>query len=170
MRNVGLKKLGKKMYAIVAIISVWTMLETSWAGEIEPLKAALISMLGKVQVQHVGANNMDYWFKKGGKAPRVVFIEKNVYPPNCSHTWAVGIDAATGKVASVHPLEMGCPHGYPAKSKTFLMQFQGKSVADVKSLKAYNLDTIAKATGTCKLAADAVRVSLEQFQKVKGKI
>jgi hypothetical protein len=144
------------------------MLETSWAGEIEPLKSALISMLGKVQVQHVGAGDMDYWFKKGGKAPRVVFIEKNIYPPNCSHTWAIGIDATSGKVASVHPLEMGCPHGYPAKSKTFLMQFQGKTVSDLKALDG--IDTIAKATGTCKLAADAVKKSLTQFQKVKGKI
>jgi hypothetical protein len=163
-----MKNVGTKLYTTVAIISVWTMLETSWAGEIEPLKSALISLLGKVQVQHVGAGDMDYWFKKGGHAPRVVFIEKNVYPPNCSHTWAVGIDSASGKVASVHPLEMGCPHGYPAKSKTFLSQFQGKGMSDIKSLDG--IDTIAKATGTCKLAADAVKKSLTQFQKVRGKI
>jgi hypothetical protein len=163
-----MKNVGKNLYSAIAIITLWTMVETSFAGEIEPLKTALISLLGKVKVQHGTSEGLDYWFKDGGRAPRVVFIEKNIYPPNCSHTWAVGIDSATGKVASVHPLEMGCPHGYPAKSKTFLMQFQGKGVADLKALDG--IDTIAKATGTCKLAADAVKKSLKDFQKVKGKI
>ena len=162
------KNLGNKIYSTIAIISLWTMLQSSFAGEIEPLKSALISMLGKVQVQHVGNDSGDYWFQKGGHAPRVVFIEKNVYPPNCSHTWAVGIDTKTGKVASVHALEMGCPHGYPAKEKGFLAQFQGKSIADIKSLDG--IDTIAKATGTCKLAAKAVQASITKYQKVKGKI
>ena len=162
------RTVGKTLYSTMAIIGIWTTLEASWGGEIEPLKSALISMLGKVQVQHVGKDGADYWFQKGGHAPRVVFIEKNVYPPNCSHTWAVGIDTKTGKVASVHPLEMGCPHGYPAKSTTFLSQFQGKSISDVKSLDS--IDTIAKATGTCKLAAKAVQSSITKYQKVKGKI
>src|SRR6266481_2804643 len=99
MRNIG-----KTLYSTIAIISIWTTLQSSFAGEIEPLKMALISMLGKVQVQHVGKAGADYWFQKGGHAPRVVFIERNIYKPNCTHTWAVGIDTKTGKVASVHPL------------------------------------------------------------------
>jgi hypothetical protein len=163
-----MKNAPKYVATSLAIVSLWALIERVQAGEIEPLKSALISMLGKVQVQHQAQGEMDYWFQKGGHAPRVVFIEKNVYPPNCAHSWAIGIDTKTGKVASVHPLEMGCPHGYPAKSKTFLSQFQGKSVADLKTLDG--IDTIAKATGTCKLAADAVKKSITKFQKVKGKI
>jgi len=160
----------KTIYTAMAVISLWTLIETAGAGEIEPLKTALISILGRVQVQHEGSAGMDYWKPKGpvGKATRVVFIERNIYPPNCTHTWAVGMAAKSGKVLSVHPLEMGCPHGYPAKSKDFLSQFQGKSYADIRTLD--NIDTIAKATGTCKLAAQAVKKSINEYQKVKGKL
>jgi hypothetical protein len=165
-----MKKAGKGLYSALAIISLWTVIERASAGEIEPLKTALISMLGKVQVQHEGGDGMDYWKPKAGKgkAGRVVFIERNIYPPNCTHTWAVGIDAKTGRVVGVHPLEMGCPHGYPAKSKDFLSQFQGKGFSDIRTLD--NIDTIAKATGTCKLAAGAVKKSLNEYQRVKGKL
>lgn len=151
---------------VISIVAVWALIERGQATEVESLPSVLKYFLGKVKVQH--GKDGDYWYPVGKKASRVVFIEKNVYPPNCTHTWAIGINTKDGKVAAVKPVEMSCPHGLPAKSKTFLSQFEGKNMASIKTLDS--IDTIAKATGTCKLAGDAVKKAITEFQKVKGKI
>jgi hypothetical protein len=150
----------------ISIIAVWALIERAQATEIESLPSVLKYFLGKVKVQH--GKEGDYWYPVGKKANRVVFIEKNVYPPNCTHTWAIGINTKDGKVSSVKPVEMSCPHGLPAKSKTFLSQFEGKSMASIKTLDS--IDTIAKATGTCKLAGEAVKKAITEYHKIKGKI
>ncbi len=150
----------------IAVVAIWAQIERAHATEIESLASVLKSFLGRVKVQH--GKDGDYWYPVGKKATRVVFIEKNIYPPNCTHTWAIGINTKDGKVAAVKPIEMSCPHGLPAKSKSFLSQFEGKSMATIKSLDS--IDTLAKATGTCKLAGEAVKKAITGFQNVKGKI
>ena len=99
----------------------------------------------------------------------MAFIQKGIYEPNCTHTWAIGIDPKTGKVTQVRVIEMSCPHAFPTKADSFLDQFKGKGPADAATLDS-SIATIAKATGSCKLATDAVKRSIVDFNQVKGQI
>jgi hypothetical protein len=104
-----------------------------------------------------------------GNPTKYAFVQKGVYEPNCTHTWIVGVDAATGKVNGVRVVEMSCPHAYPTKTESFLGQFVGKGLADASKLKS-EVTPIAKATGSANLAIDAVRKSIIAASKLKGKI
>ncbi len=107
-----------------------------------------------------------FYAKNGaGKAARFAVVQQRVYPPNCSHTWVIGLDAS-GKVDDIHVVELGCTHAYPTKEKSFLQQFNGKCLADVKSLKG-SVQTVAKATGSSELAADAVVTAITAVGQLK---
>ena len=80
----------------------------------------------------------------------------------------MGVDKE-GKVTEVRAQEMQCPHAFPAKAASFLDQYKGLGPADVESLKG-KVNTIAKATGSCDLATDAVKASITKFQEIKGQL
>ena len=115
-----------------------------------------------------GKSESAYYSKDAaGKPSQVVFVEKGLYPPNCTHTWVVALDAQSGNVKEVRPVEFSCPHALPTKTASFLDQFKGKGPADAAKLEA-EVTTIAKATGTSVLAAKAVQHSIVTYQKMKG--
>jgi hypothetical protein len=104
--------------------------------------------------------------KANGKPKVVAFVEKNTWQTTCAHTWIVGI-GADGKVTQVVAQEQQCPHAKPAAAASFLEQYKGKGPADTAKLKD-NVTTIAKATGSCELATEAVVHAITTYQKVKG--
>lgn len=158
----------KKTNTLPLILTLWSALELSEARavEIEPMGKALQALLGTPKVFKKGAN-VFYAKNAAGKASAVAVIEKGIYEPNCTHTWAVGIDPATGKVTQVRALEMSCPHAFPCKAASFLDQYRGKGPADVAKLDS-QINNVAKATGSAKLTTAAVQRSIEAFQKLKG--
>jgi hypothetical protein len=154
----------------LAIAACWSLLEQAHAVEIEPLGKALAAALGTTKVfsKKIDGNAVYYSKNAAGKADRYAMVEKNIYPPNCSHTWVVGLDSA-GKVTQIRVNEMGCPHAFPAKQASFLDQYKGKGPADAGKIKG-SVNTIAKATGTCDLASDAVEHSISVYTKSKGQL
>jgi len=147
----------------------------AWAVEIEPLGKALSTILGSTKVSKknlkVGSKEVPVFITKNssGKVERAAFVEKGVYEPDCSHTWAIGIDPEDGKVTEVRVVEMKCPHAFPTKAASFLEQFKGKGPADAEKL-VEGVDVIAKATGSSKLAAEAVKRSIQTFQVAQGQL
>ena len=151
----------------------WMSVERVTAAEIEPMGKAIGSLLGTTKafkkVLNDGNGNVDVFYDKGanGKATKVVFIEKGIYKPDCTHTWAIGLDVASNQITEVRPIEMACPHAFPTKSASFLDQYKGKGPADVATLDS-DVHVVAKATGTCKLATEAVKRSITTLARVKG--
>jgi hypothetical protein len=145
------------------------------AAQFEPLGQAVAASLGtkaafKKSFTFEGSK-LDVFYAKGssGTATKLAFVQNGTYEPNCTHTWIVGIDVATGKVNGVRVVEMACPHAYPTKTESFLGQFKGKAFADATKLKS-DVTPVAKATGSANLAIEAVRRSLVAASKLKGKI
>jgi hypothetical protein len=144
----------------------------SFAAEFEPLGKALQSLLKTTQVKkktlRIQEKDSTAFYSLGAdqKLERLAVVEKGIYEPNCTHTWAIGIDGKTGKIDGIRVIEMSCPHAYPTKEQSFLSQFLGKGPKDKATIQE-KLDVVAKATGSSKLAGDAVIRSLEvwnQFQ------
>jgi hypothetical protein len=104
-----------------------------------------------------------------GKAARLAFVEKGIYKPNCTHTWVVGVDPTTSKVTGIEVVEMSCPHAFPTREKSYLEQYVGKGPMEAKTL-IKQIDTIAKATGSCNLTTDAIVRSITDASKLKGSI
>lgn len=162
-----------------AVIAIFFAMELgrgiAFATEFEPLGKSVATALGTTKAFKKSfafeGKPLDVFYAKGanGKATKYAFVQKGIYAPNCTHTWIVGVDAATGKVSQVRVVEMSCPHAYPTKSESFLGQFKGKGFADAAKLKS-DVTPIAKATGTSNLAIDAVRKSLVAASKLKGKL
>lgn len=152
--------------------AVFALIESAHAVQIEPLGKAIAAALGTTKA-FKNSMNLDgktatsfYYSKDSRGAPEALaFIEKGIYPPNCTHTWVVGVEAKTQKVKEVRVVEMSCPHAFPTKSSSFLAQYKGKGPADAAKLHD-EIDTIAKATGSSKLATDAVKRSIEAAVKV----
>jgi hypothetical protein len=147
----------------------------AFATEFQPLGQAVAASLGtksafKKSFAFEG-KPLDVFYSKdaAGKANKYAFVQKGIYAPNCTHTWIVGVDAATGKVTGVEVVEMACPHAFPTKTESFLGQFKGKGPADAAKLSG-DVTPIAKATGSSNLAVDAVRKSIVAATKLKGKL
>lgn len=104
-----------------------------------------------------------------GHASRFAVVQKGLYEPNCTHTWVIGLDAASSSVDKIEVVEMACPHAFPTKQASFLDQYKGKGPADVASLKG-DIHTIAKATWSCNLTTTAVVTSINAASSLKGKI
>jgi len=149
--------------------------KVSSAVEFEPMGKALTSLLKstKVSKKNVVLDGKDtpvFFAKDGnGKITSLAVIEKGIYEPNCTHTWAIGIDPTQGTVTEVRPIEMSCQHAFPTREGSFLEQFVGKGPADAAKLEK-EVDVIAKATGSSKLAATAVKRAITIFQKNKGSL
>lgn len=156
--------------AQAALVGLWFSLENAHAVQIEPMGKALLNLLKTPKVQQKktqveGADVEVYYVKDGSKVTRAAFIEKGIYEPNCTHTWAIGIDGRTGKVLQVRPIEMSCPHALPTKTDAFLGQYVGKGPADAAKLDA-KIQTIAKATGSSQLATAAVKRAIKNYVKL----
>ena len=145
------------------------------ATEFEPQGQALMALLksSKVSKKTVntakGAVTVFYTKDAAGKPEHAAFVEHGVYQPSCSHTWAIGLDAKKGAVEEVRVIEMGCNHAFPTRAASFLDQFKGKTAADVPKLSG-QITTIAKATGSCDLATDAVKRVLTAWTEVQKQL
>lgn len=141
------------------------------AQEFQSLGSAIKTILGNAGTGAFkkNVNGKDVYYSKNGqgKAARLAFVETGIYKPNCTHTWVVGVDPASSKVTGIEVVEMSCPHAFPTKEKSFLDQYKGKGPAEARSL-IKQIDTIAKATGSCNLTTEAVVRSIETASKVKG--
>lgn len=80
-------------------------------------------------------------------------------------TFLVGIDAQS-KVAGVHVLEYRDIFGTEIKRRSFLRQFQGKSLRDKISV-GQDIDAVTSATISSKAAASAVRKALNIVEESK---
>ena len=165
----------KRYLSALSIFLLWSSLESAYAVEIEPTGKALLAILGtpKVVKKSLKASGkpVELYIAKdaAGKSTSVAFIQKGVYEPNCTHTWAVGINPSDGKVSQVRVIEMSCAHAFPTRATSFLDQYKGKGIADVATLDS-SVSKLAKATGSSKLATDAVKLSITAFNQIKGQI
>lgn len=163
----------KRSVALATALIFWSQIEQASAVEFEPIKNALISLLGSPKVMRKvlddghGHTSQVFYIKGAKGASKVAVIEKGLYEPDCTHTWAIGLDAITGKVTQVRTIEMKCPHAFPCKAASFLDQYTGKGPADISKLSA-EINTIAKATASAILVTDAVKRSITAYQKVKS--
>ncbi len=160
---------------IVAALAVELSRLSAYATEFEPLGKSVAAALGtkaafKKSFAFEGKPLDVFYAKDGaGKATKLAFVQKAVWEPNCSHTWIVGVDMASGKVSEVRVVEMSCPHAFPTKTESFLGQYKGKGLTDAGKLKG-DIAPVAKATGSANLATEAVRKSIVAASKLKGKI
>lgn len=161
---------------IVILFLMLAYLESAQAVEIEKKGKALSKVLGStkgVSQKTISVDGKDvtvfYTKDSGGKANKLAFVQEGLYPPNCTHTWVVGVDPAKKAVTEVRVVEMECPHAFPTKEVSFLSQFEGKMIKDAAKLDS-DIKNIAKATGSCKLAIEAVKKSLKGAEKLAGQI
>lgn len=167
--------ISNKAKMLLAIGSLWLSVDRCKAVEIEPLAKSLQALLGTTKVLKKtfdldSKKKLDAFYIKdsSGKPEIAAFIEHGLYEPNCTHTWTIGVDAKTGKIREMRVVEMSCPHAFPTKEKSFLNQFKGKGISDAPKVKS-QVHTIAKATGSSILAAEAIQRTLENFNRVRGK-
>jgi hypothetical protein len=151
---------------LLASVSLWATLEQAHAVDLVPMGQALIKLLGTPKAMTKKVDGATAVYAKDGKGKVVAFIEKNVWNAQCDHTWLVGI-GKDGKVTQVVAQNQQCPHAKPSAAESFLDQYKGKGPADVAKLKS-DATTIAKATGSCELASDAVVHAVNSYQKIKG--
>ncbi|MGE0616351.1 MAG: hypothetical protein AB7P04_11990 [Bacteriovoracia bacterium] len=155
----------RKPKYLLAIVLVLAWLENASlpradASEFEKKSTALMKVLGTKQAFPVpGAKDAFYSKDAKGKVKAYGVVESGIYPPNCTHTWVIGMDAGA-RVKDIRVLEMSCPHAFPAKQASFLAQYKGKGPADYEKLKG-SVETIAKATGSCDLTTDAVKRAIK---------
>lgn len=161
----------KKKTSLYAVCALLFLIEQAQAVQFEPKGKAIAEVLGTKQAfsKKVGGDTVFYAKGSDGKATKLAFVQEGLYKPNCTHTWIVGVDVASGSVTEVKPVEMSCPHAFPTKEESFLGQFKGKAVADADKLDK-QIDVVAKATGSSKLAIDAVKKSLKEAKELKGQI
>jgi hypothetical protein len=166
-----MKKPHYSLYLMSALTALFNQV-CAQATEFQPVGKALQTVLGssKVFKKNFGAGNDVFYTKDGaGKPLKLAFVEHGTYPPNCTHTWVIGVDAATDKVSHIEVVEMGCPHAFPTRTASYLDQYTGKGPADAKTLVT-QIDTIAKATGSCNLTSDAVARSITNAVKHKKEL
>ena len=156
----------QKVQLAIAIGVLLLRIESLSAAEFQPLGKAVGSALGAtVGVQKstviVDGKPQAYFFTKdaAGKPQQLAFVQKRIYPPNCTHTWVVGVGAKSKKIEKIEVVEMSCSHAFPTKTESFLSQFMGKGPLEAKTLEG-SVNTVAKATGTSNLAASAVVASI----------
>lgn len=171
----------RKLERSLSILALLVMLENqAQAVQLEPAGKALIAVLGTPKAKPVKEAKKDpreaeqkelkafYTTGSGAKATKFAFLHTWIWEKQCSHGWVIGVDAKTSKVTEVRFIEMQCPHAEPVKKASFNEQFKGKGPADVAKLKD-KVDTIAKATGSCMIAAKAVAQSIRLAAAWKGK-
>lgn len=150
-------------------------LDTANATEFEKLGDAIAKALGTKQVFKttlpMGKDTVTVFYSKNksGKAEKLGVLQTGLYEPNCTHTWIVGVDAATTKINGIRVVEMSCPHAFPTREASYLDQYKGKGPKDAAKLSSV-IHTIAKATGSSNLTTTAVIKSIQAADLLKGKI
>jgi hypothetical protein len=140
-------------------------MESAPATEFEKMGSAIANALGtKKAFQRkldVAGKETTVFFNKSdsGQPTKLAVVQKAVYEPDCTHTWVIGMNAASRTVDQIRVVEMKCPHAFPTNKANFLDQYKGKGPADMKKLKG-EVSTIAKATATSNLTTDAVLRSI----------
>ena len=159
----------KKAVLGVAGLAFVFQIELASAVEFEAKNVALQALLGTKNVFKKTVDKTQVFYSKdpSGKPSKVAVLETGLYPPDCTHTWAIGLDPKSGAVTQIRVVEMKCQHAYPCKAASFLDQYKGKGPADMPKLKS-QINTIAKATGTGDLTTAAVQRSVEAYQKIKS--
>ncbi len=138
--------------------------------EFEKVGTAISKALGTKSVfKTVVGDSIPVYYAKNddGKPVRYAVVKKETYPPNCTHTWVMGL-TASGVIKEIRVVEMACPHAFPANKASFLDQYKGKGKADVKKLKN-DIHTVASATGSCDLTTDAVIKSIAAVAEAREK-
>ncbi len=151
---------------------VLILVETAEGVEFEKMGSAVGAALKGVKKASKGSAKVDgkdvviYYSKDAsGKPDRFAVVQQGIYPPNCSHTWVVALDGKL-KVDDIRVVELACTHAYPTREKSFLSQFYGRGPAQVKEIKS-GVQTIAKATGSSELTANAVVIAIEAASSLK---
>ncbi len=161
----------KKLKRSAAIVALFVYAQHAGAVEFEKMGSAVAKALkvkkAKKAATKVGGKDITAYYAEGadGKPTRFAVVQNGIYPPNCTHTWVVALDT-NAKVDDIRVVEMSCTHAYPTKEQSFLSQFKGKGPVDAKSLKS-SVQTIAKATGSSELTADAVVSSIQAVGNLK---
>lgn len=151
-----------------AVMLILIQVSLGYAVEFENKFKAVAAVLGTPQAYPSG-NSVFYSKSKKGAVERIALIESAIYPPNCTHTWVIGLDGTQLRVTQLRVVEMSCPHAFPTQKASFLAQFKGKGPADLKVLEK-NVHTIAKATGSSMLTAQAVKSAITKAQDLRGKL
>lgn len=168
-------KMKVKFAEVTAVFWLLSQIQNVGATEFATIRDVVPSMLKTTKPSKrtidSGQNKIDVFYSKdsSGKLDKAVFIEKGLYEPNCTHTWAVGVDGKTSKITDIRTIEMSCPHAYPTKDGWFIEQFKGVGPADVAKLDG-KVHKVNKATGSSVLLKDAVKRSIANAQKLKGTI
>ncbi len=164
----------RKLQRVGVVVGLLLTLEKSFAVEFESLAQALAATLKeKKQVLKnsvtVRGRTVDYYMRKDVKPDKatIAFVQKEVYDPNCTHTWVIGVDSSRHRVTSIREVEMSCPHAFPTRQMSFKSQFLGKTRADIPKMKD-SIDFIAKATGSSELLRDSIVRSIEGSAMISG--
>ncbi len=156
----------------LAILFLIFSIELSFAAEFMKLGAAIKSVIKTDKAQMtsvtVDGEKADVFTAKSDAAKFVAVKQGGIYPPNCTHTWIVGLGKKDCKVSQIQVVEMSCPHAFPTRKSTFLDQYKGKGPAQIKSIDS-GVVTVAKATGSSELTTKAVEKAIKACEKVKGK-
>jgi hypothetical protein len=167
-------KLGNSGKQILIVASALIAIDSAQAVQFEPVGKALAALLGTTKpftkkVQQGSKETTAYYTKnKSGMVDKIALIENGVYPPNCTHTWAIALDAQKAEVKSIRVIEMSCQHAFPTRSASFLNQYVGKGPAQLTKLEG-DIHTIAKATGSSDLLTAAVKHSIQFVKTEQGK-
>jgi thiamine biosynthesis lipoprotein len=153
---------------LAASALLWATLEQAHAVELVPMGKALVGVLGTPKAFKKTVDDATFFYSKDAKGgmDKVAFIEKNTWQKQCTHTWIVGM-GKDGKITQIVAQEQQCPHAKPAAAESFLEQYKGKGPADVGKLKD-DVNTIAKATGSCELATEAAIHAINSYKKIAG--
>ena len=164
----------RRMKAVIVLGVGFLNFATAQAAQFQKLGKAVSTVLGSPKATKrtvsAGGQTADVFTLKGanGSADRYAFVQKGLYPPNCTHTWVVGVDPKKNTILDIQVVEMSCPHAYPTKENSFLSQYKGKGPADVKTLST-SIMTVSKATGSADLTTKAVERSILGAISLKGK-
>ncbi len=162
----------KRWIVVLMVLATFELGNVSNAAEFMKLGAAIKSVIktDKAQMKSatVDGEKIDIFMPKNGAAKVYAIKQGGIYPPNCTHTWIVGVGAKDCKIKGIEVVEMSCPHAFPTRKVTFLDQFKGKGPAQLKSIDS-GVSTIAKATGSCDLTTKAVEKAIKACEKVRGK-
>jgi len=149
---------------------------TAQAVQFEAAGTALSGILGTIKpfskkLKNSAGKDVTVYYTKdaAGKPALAAVVENGLYPPNCTHTWAIGMDAKSAQVKSIRVIEMSCQHAFPTRAASYLDQYTGKGPADLKKLSD-DVHVISKATGSSQLTTDAVKRSVEFLHSQKGNL
>ena len=152
----------RSLRTFLTMAAVIASLQEAGAQQFQPLGKTIFKVIKAknpkdvpTRTLNLNGENIDVFYTKvGGKVTGMAFVQKGIYPPNCTHTWVMGVNPSTFKITAIEVIEMSCPHAFPTKSKAYLGQFIGKGPADIEKVK--KSVHIAKATGSSDLTKEAV--------------